>query len=171
MTSSSKFHVRKPYFVRLEKLNEAWFGDLDRIDPSGFSRFGPPQEVVCFEFFVFFFWMFFFRNLQPINHIENLRVSIPPPKGKKKKNNLPPPPLKGIIISQHINPSGKAWRQVIGIPKWFVFSEALRERHMAERLAQFGAVELGALLQKVKGFWGSEVWLSLGGLHTHFFPR
>ena len=40
---------------------------------------------------------------------------------------------------------------------------------MAERLAQFGAVELGALLQKVKGFWGSEVWLSLGGLHTHFF--
>lgn len=40
---------------------------------------------------------------------------------------------------------------------------------MAERLAQFGAVELGALLQKVKGFWGSEVWLSLGGLHTNFF--
>lgn len=114
MTSSSKFHVRKPYFVRLEKLNEAWFGDLDRIDPSGFSRFGPPQEVVCFEFFVFFFWMFFFRNLQPINHIENLRVSIPPPKGKKKKNNLPPPPLK----RDYYKPTYKSLRKGLTPSYW-----------------------------------------------------
>lgn len=62
------FHVRKPYFVRLEKLNEAWSETKDRSKWClvwTASR-GPGFECLGF------FGCFFLRNLQPINHIEKL---------------------------------------------------------------------------------------------------
>lgn len=108
-----QFHVRKPYFVRLEKLNGAW---SETKDPSGIQL---KRQVVPLLFSEHLQWLGFWDVFQtsPTNPSEINQAKLPPqktPNPHPKRDYEPTSSLKAEIKSRLRGSSGAPLRRTLG---------------------------------------------------------